>query len=113
MSQERVEPPWEELDDGIRETVRELWDAGFDPCDSGDGSKAGKMEGALAVPHVFMRVDPSRMVLEALALKSFAAGAADRFTEPSDGPRIQAIFIPERGVAILEFYGALRQETYR
>jgi hypothetical protein len=40
------------LDDGIRETVRFLRQHGFDTCDSGDGSKASWMEGALDFPHV-------------------------------------------------------------
>lgn len=51
----QAEPPWDELDEGICSLVRLLWLAGFDPIDSGDGSKAAWMEGALGVPHVFMR----------------------------------------------------------
>lgn len=47
------EPPWEELDPGIEPVVRALWNAGYEPTDSGDGSKHGTMECALPVPHVF------------------------------------------------------------
>lgn len=51
----RREPPYEELDPGVRETVRWLFEQGFDPTDSGDGvSKGGGC--SRPVPHVFMVV---------------------------------------------------------
>lgn len=45
-------PPWDDLDDGIREAVRTLWLAGWNPKDSGDGSKADFMECAVDYPMI-------------------------------------------------------------
>lgn len=44
------------LDVGIRDLVVYLIGAGFYTTDSGDGSKVGKVEGALPFKHVFIRV---------------------------------------------------------
>lgn len=53
----RQEPPYDELDPGIRETARWLYDNGFNPTDSGDGvSKVGNMDCAQTFPHVYMVV---------------------------------------------------------
>ena len=60
---------FEELDPGIRYTVRWLWSEGFDTTDSGDGES--KLVGddpcgcALPFPHVAVRVDPSNLYAEA------------------------------------------------
>lgn len=51
---ERRCPPYDELDPGIRETVRWLYEHGFNPCDSGDGVSKPKMACAFEQPHVFM-----------------------------------------------------------
>lgn len=68
---------YEDLDPGIRETVRWLNQQGFITCDSGDGvSKfhpdspwyAGEETQAADVPHVIMRVDAHQMVSVADAL---------------------------------------------
>lgn len=49
---------YEQLDHGVRKLVRLLREVGgFDTTDSGDGSKAGLMEGALDIPHVHMTCD--------------------------------------------------------
>lgn len=82
---ERREPPYDELDPGIRETVRWLFEHGFNPCDSGDGvSKIGTLPGALDQPHVFMlvsklerievEVDRLNMLLEAKGIHLHGLG---------------------------------------
>jgi len=54
----RTVPPYEELDPGVRETVRWLFEHGFNP--TGDGvSKVGKMGCARPIKHVYMVVAPS------------------------------------------------------
>lgn len=58
-------PPYDELDPGIRETVRWLFERGFDPTDSGDGSKAATMGCAESEPNVYMLVkDPHQLIHE-------------------------------------------------
>jgi len=65
VDEERIEPPYGDLDAGIRELVRWLYDEGFNPSDSGDGSKAGQMECAVDYPHAFMIVHPvSHLIAE-------------------------------------------------
>ena len=57
---DRIEPPWDDLDPGIAALVRYLWDSGYDTRDSGDGrSKAAKgwdPETYSEVPHVGITV---------------------------------------------------------
>lgn len=50
-------PNYAELDEGIRDVVRMLNDHGIETCDSGDGSKAGEMECAIEIPHVFAQAE--------------------------------------------------------
>lgn len=80
--------PYDDLDPGIRETVRWLADLGFRPTDSGDGSKAGWMEGAMEWPHVAMTVE--RDALQAEADRLLAAcvdrGLADCHIEATYWP---------------------------
>lgn len=103
---DRIEPPWPELDDGIRSTVRMLWDHGFTPTDSGDGSKFPAMECAFNVPHVFMQVlDPRDLVCEAMRLHRIAK--REGITGPAVGPMVQANYSPDDGVAMLELWGRL------
>jgi len=56
------------LDEGIRDIVELLQGKGFNTTDSGDGSKYGKMEGALPYPHVIIKADPIDVKEQALAL---------------------------------------------
>lgn len=102
----RMEPPWDELDDDIREVVRWLWRAGFEPTDSGDGKRAGRnadMERCLDVPHVFMRTMPENMVRDA----RYLAAICPAF----DGLQIQATFSPLNGIATLELYGMVNWQV--
>ena len=74
------------LDDGIREMVVGLDAAGYVTTDSGDGSKAEWMEGALPFPMVAVRVLPEMIVqqTDTLAIQypewsvegSYSAGVA-------------------------------------
>jgi len=63
-------PPWDDLDPGIVDLVRLLWDAGFTPTDSGDGvSKVGgSMDGddgcVIPRPHVALSVDRLDLLVE-------------------------------------------------
>lgn len=104
-----ISPLWADLDPGILGTVRLLWDAGFVTTDSGDGTKAGQMGCAIAVPHVFMRCEPAVLVAEARRLVYFAAShglvAAD-----GHGIAVQATYSPADGVAMLMLFGTLRGE---
>lgn len=100
-----TEPPWDELDPGIRKTVRVLWDCGFLPTDSGDGSKAVQVDGALAVPHVFMACDPRIMIAESRRLLEHVDTVG--FVGPAAGPRVRACYLPDGDVAVLELYGRL------
>lgn len=60
---------YDALDPGIREVVRAINEWGWKTCDSGDGSKAGTMEGALDHPHVFCEArDADRLPSEAYHL---------------------------------------------
>lgn len=102
-------PPWADLDPGILGTVRLLWDAGFVTTDSGDGSKAGQMGCAIAVPHVFMRCEPAVLVAEARRLAYFASSHGLVAAEGA-GPAVQATYSPADGVAVIMLFGTLRGE---
>ena len=66
----RPEPPWPDLDPGIRGTVHWLWSHGFRPTDSGDGRSKLKhglpLEdiGALDFPHVFCLVEARAALID-------------------------------------------------
>lgn len=103
----RIPPPYADIDPGIRETVRWLFDAGFEPCDSGDGvSKfSGTIEDDydpnmfLHVPNVAMIVSPDRLVQEADRLCGMLAarGVVIEAMGPDEGqPSIQATYDPGR-----------------
>jgi hypothetical protein len=88
---------YDELDVGIRETVRWLRDHGFNTCDSGDGSKAVTMDCAESVPNVHMLSTPALLVDDADHLDGLLRqrGVA--------GYRIQATYAPGEP-AVLSLY---------
>ena len=92
----REEPPWDDLDPGIVEAVRFLWEAGFQPTDSGDGSKAGSIECATPYPHVFAVVPVERMADEATR-----AAALVWEVLGMGRPTVEVSFNPDDGLAIL------------
>lgn len=99
----RSEPPWGELDAGIRETVRALWLAGFEPTDSGDGSKAD-MECAIAdVAHVFMRCAPADLARRADELAILVSDWPS--SGNYNGNRVEASYSPSDGIAVLMLFG--------
>jgi hypothetical protein len=109
MIDNRHEPPWADLDEGIRETVVLLWNAGFEPTDSGDGRRLGTkadMEEALDVPHVFMVCPGDDLIDEARRLWRLAVDAGV-VKAHEDSPLVQATYSPDDGVAVLELYGRL------
>lgn len=109
---ERIEPPWPEFGDGIRETVRAVWLAGFQPTDSGDGARQGIKadygDEALDVPHVFMVCKPCDLLTDARRLFALVESWGKRFVGPAAGPMVQACYLPGDDVAVLELYGALQ-----
>lgn len=100
----REEPPWAELDDVIRETVRALWRAGFAPTDSGDGRKVG-MACAIDVPHVFLRCDPAQLIAESSRLQALLTSWGLPAAAADGAPLIQASYAPSDGVAVLMLCG--------
>lgn len=85
---------YSQLDEGIREVVRALRDAGFDTCDSGDGSKADEMGCALHCPNVSAICDIETLVEE-----------GDRMLEVlGEGWIVQASYSPNDGYAVLHAY---------
>lgn len=53
---------YDDLDPGIRDVVIMLRNAGFNTCDSGDGSKANTMACAVEYPHVAALTEPDAMI---------------------------------------------------
>lgn len=108
---ERIEPPWADLDDGIRETVRALWRSGYETTDSGDGRRTGAksdMDNVLDEPHVFMVCDPGRMIDEADRLHAMVS----MWGVDEDAINVQASYSPSDGVAVLMLFG-VDDETVR
>lgn len=105
-SDTRTEPPWLDLDDGIRETVRALWLAGFEPTDSGDGRKRD-MDCSLDVPAVFMRVDASRLISEAERLNALVTSWGVPAETDAHGATVQASYAPAEGIGVLMLFGVL------
>lgn len=89
-----------DLDPGIADAVAALRALGFETTDSGDGySKCGVYpEGEyLDFAHVFMRVEPEKLVAEARRLFEAIGDGADI--------RIEASFNPADGVGVLAVFG--------
>lgn len=87
----------DEIQPTMRRLVTWLQGMGFKTCDSGDGVlnvEAG-MEGALDYPHVFMTVDPAKMLEEAHRLHRACATAGLWDAD------IEVCYKPSDGLAIL------------
>lgn len=103
----REEPPWDDLDPGIRVTVQALWDADFNPTYSGDG--VSKIEDPLYegctvmdVAHVIMLCQPDRLVEEVRRLAALTAEW--RVTDPRE-EHVQASYSPDTEIAVLMLFG--------
>lgn len=112
-------PPidYNQLDPGIRSTVRWLRDAGFNTIDSGDGiTKAEAIaEGhAMDAPHVFIRVTPERLSQTADVLLEFVQNSGfqvSAYSLDADAPGasffIEAHYSPVDGIATVCLIGRL------
>lgn len=99
MTTIREEPPWDDLDPGICDAVRFLWEAGFQPTDSGDGrSKIGTMPEALSFPHVFLVSAPETMVEDARSIHGLPWEIVGGLGVPTS---VEASFSPGDGVAVI------------
>jgi hypothetical protein len=127
---ESKEPPWDDLDPGIRSLVRLLWLAGFEPTDSGDGKSkfencedcqvnvaagmcAAHEKCALDVPHVFMTLhDASELYTEANRLHAFVEERLGVSPAPMGNVpqgwkpvHIEASYDPTTGTSVLTLLG--------
>lgn len=86
----------EHLDPGIVEHVRVLNAHGFTTTDSGDGSKEGRVEGAVGWPHVVCVVAPCDLLKE-------ADRCMEVLRQPPFGPgwTVEASYSPHDGIAVL------------
>lgn len=105
------EPPWDDLDDGIRATVRALWDAGFVTTDSGDGELAGEkadMTCASEFAHVYMVCPAAALVAEADRLARLVASWPAAATGDSySGNPVEASYAPADGLGVLMLCGRM------
>lgn len=90
------------LDSAIRSVVLSLRAHGFNTTDSGDGSKAGTMEGALDIPHVFATTGPDAMIREADRLLYWLIGHGS--DEGVRAARVEATYLPQDAVAMLALF---------
>lgn len=108
---------YDDLDPGIRSTVRWLRGHGYDTCDSGDGrtkfeAAAARGEpidpddnecGVTPHPHVAIQVHPDRLVEEADRLCGLLRDAGIKVgpLDFHDGPSIQATYDAGDGYALI------------
>lgn len=91
------------LDEGIRRLVVMLRDYGFNTTDSGDGSKADEMEGAVPFTMVAMRVEnPEHLTMHARRLMRILNFGHDiKFGQGENDPRIEATYTPSDNIAVI------------
>lgn len=102
---------YDELDPGIRDTVRWLDEHGFETCDSGDGESKFEEgwtedDGAMPFPHVIIHCLRENLVMEAdrLAIMLLQEGMSiDMGEKPVNGNlHIQAMYNPgDLGASIM------------
>ena len=94
------EPDYDELDPGIRETVRWLRAMGFDTCDSGDGK-------SLDYAHVFIQVRPPMGLESECKRLHFLLTQAGCCIEPVGHSKIwiEGTYDPSDGSAIIALIG--------
>lgn len=102
---------YSELDPGIRETVRQLRDWGFDTTDSGDGhtklAAGWSPTEALDIPHVIMSIDSlAEIAGHADELRSKLLAIGIEVKPVGEGvPHIQASYDPANGIASMALFG--------
>lgn len=94
---------YEELDLGIRETVRFLRDNGFNTTDSGDGVSKPKGDCVIDESHVFIVCDIEELIYEADRLYDLLI---DKGIEGSTFT-IQASYNPHDGTGVIMFLGVV------
>ena len=92
---------YDDLDPGIRETVRWLHGHGFLTCDSGDGMSKGDMECAMPFPNVSMIVSRDDMCSEADRLYGLLQCVGVQEQGLGFAPCIQSSYDPANGIAVL------------
>lgn len=101
-------PPYldlETLDPGIRRLVSLLREAGFDTCDSGDGSKAPAMECALDVPMVAIEVSRESAIVTAEAVHGLLVLATKPGVLEREGIAVDLSYSPRDRTAIVVILG--------
>lgn len=110
LSAEDKEANYDELDPGIRETVRWLRFYGFDTHDSGDGKtklEDGDTRCVETVANVHMAVaNPEEMVKECTRLRDLLKSRGVKLKEigPNQAPHIQGSYDPVRDAAIISLW---------
>jgi hypothetical protein len=89
------------LDPGVRRLVAYLRALGHETTDSGDGQSKPEEDRALDGPHVFIRVEPERIVARANALKL----DVERLGYCVEPGTIQASYDPADGCAVIALLG--------
>ena len=103
-----------ELDPGIRALVVWLNEMGYRTCDSGDGGKYGKMEGAMPFPNVAMTSTPARMIEDAQLLRTLLIQRGVAFGGRGDSsPQIQANYDPQDMVAAIMLFNVLSTDLVK
>lgn len=87
---------YNQLDAGIVDVVRALHSEGFQTTDSGDGSKAPWMEGAMDVPMVVVKTTEQMLCSEARRMV-----AVLRLLEPARQWKVDASFNPDDEMPLL------------
>lgn len=92
---------YDDLDPGIRETVRWLRGLGYETTDSGDGETKSEEHRSVDGPHVFMRVDHRSVASDADLLFLSLRHAGIHATEGM----VQATYDPGSAVQVLALFG--------
>lgn len=97
------------LNPGIKETVKLLQQYGFNTCDSGDG-QTHDHPCDLPFPYVHMKVEPDKFIDEADRLFEFLSQFGIDFSEPFDedgtpiGPHIECHYTPGNQLATMSVF---------
>lgn len=109
--------PYDEVDPGVRQLVRLLAEEGFCTCDSGDGRSKFQEDGSplsewdgvalIAVPHVAMTCEPTRLIDESYRLHRLmvSLGVGVQAQGMGDAPSIQASFDPCDAMGLIVLLG--------
>ena len=89
----------------VRDLVVWLNEQGFQTTDSGDGSNfENGMEGALPVPMIVIKTTIIDLIIKASDLHATLSGIGVDFSDPLNGPKIEATYDPEDESALIILY---------